>query len=492
MHPFTNDSRLQNIESPAILSSQHVEQLSVPQTNVRSGTRTISVIGGGFCGTVAVIQLLRLFTVSHSESVLPERLIINWLDSSGWFGRGLPYRQQERSEDNQKLILNQPAALMSPFPEEPDAYTKWLAREHPHYTHACFTPRSLFGDFLEHSLDEAERAAASTGRSFTINRRREKAKAIDACDYSIVCGECGVRVSNDAVIVATGHHVRDNFQHLVGTPHYIDAPFDVARFRSLGLERLNQIILIGGGPSAIDAARILDGLGYRGSYRVIARRLSPPWPFIPEVYLSTDIPRFEPQYLRPEHIPEDATYRHLQKLLRKEVLRARAHGYGDGHVYYGIDLGALEHRLAAIHDRTAAKEFGALIAFLRGNTTAPENLVLLRKLLRERRLTYLKGHALPNHTVFSDTRKRYETVVLHPRGARVLTEGDALVNCALFVRSSSSAGIAAPASPAVMEKKIFLVGPALTNSVIIPRTWGVESFREEIRNAARSALRAFN
>ena len=450
--------------------------------------RSISVVGGGFCGTVAVVQLLRELTDLASTSGRAPSLVINWFDSHGDFARGLPYRRQLRDDDNHKLILNQPADLMSPFADDPKAYSRWLALHHPEYNGLSFTPRSVFGDFLEQVLIDSQAAAQAAGCKFSLKLHTAHVRGVRTEDTRVYFGNNDEQISSDAIIIATGHRQRDQFAHLNGTPRYIATPFNVTSFRDLGLEQLREVVIIGGGASAVDAIRTLELLGFSGRYLYVNRRILPPWPFDPKIYLGDKAGRFQSLHLKPEAIPDNITYRQLCRLLRAEVLSARRNGFGDGHVYYGIDIAGIEARLRSIADRQAALEFGSLISFLRGNITAPENISLLRELNQQKRLRYIKGRADPGDTKYHLADKKYAVVVRHPSGKKIKVGGDALVNCALFIKSDSGDMHSIGNTGVANKQNIFFVGPARVNNGVIPRTWGVESFREEIQQTARIIL----
>jgi hypothetical protein len=449
---------------------------------------TLSIVGGGFCGTIALVHLLNTLVELESLGAAPSHLEINWFDQAGHFGRGLPYRSQTEQADNGTLILNQPAALMSPFADKPDAYTDWLARRHPQYGADSFTPRSLFGAFIEETLDAAERAAAHAGCRFAINRRVAQVSNLESSGELYLEAD-GELIRGGPLVLASGHQRRDQFGKFAGLPGYIDQPFEVDRYRSIDLSATSNVILIGGGPSSIDAIRILESLGYRGSYQIIANQITRPWPFDTALYSAESFGRFVPQYFRPELIPENPSYRDLTRLLRREVTNAQERGFGEGHVYYGIDISGIAAKLAASSDQEGAREFGKYLSFLRGNITAPENVDLLAGITGEKRLRYLKGRAVQDLSAHDDSVGEFRIVVQHRSGKLPSGKAEVLVNCSLFPRGVAPHALLAAAKMVGVIDSIFPVGPALPSDGVIPRSWGVESFRKEVEDAAKKALR---
>lgn len=74
----------------------------------------VAVIGAGFSGTMAAIQLL---------AALPRERSVLLCERGGRFGRGIAYATG--AEDH---LLNLRAANMSAYPDRPKDFEAWLAR----------------------------------------------------------------------------------------------------------------------------------------------------------------------------------------------------------------------------------------------------------------------------------------------------------------------------------------------------------------------------
>lgn len=106
----------------------------------------IAVIGAGFSGTMAALQL---------AAALPQRRIL-LLEKTGSFGRGLAY---EAGAD--AYLLNVRAANMSAYPDRPADFETWLAARPAHaqgivHTDAgAFVERRVYGAYLADQLAAA-------------------------------------------------------------------------------------------------------------------------------------------------------------------------------------------------------------------------------------------------------------------------------------------------------------------------------------------------
>jgi hypothetical protein len=445
----------------------------------------IAIVGGGFCGTTALVHILQILIERQERNQPSPKLFVDWFDQDGRFGRGLAYQSQDLKEDSRVLILNQPASLMSPFSADPGHYVRWLGSHYPEYSADSFTPRTIFGEYLEETLREYERAATLSGAAFEIQRIHTRVARLSHLGLDECLSANGTLHSASAVILASGHARVDQFGAFSGNSSYIDEPFNIARYRAIDLADLSRVIIVGGGPSSMDAIRTLEEIGYKGSYVIAASRSSPPWPFHPRLYSAESFAEYRPQHLVPGNIPENPSLRLLHRLLGREIRQAWRSGFGCGHALYGIPLGEIAAILNRSEDTLAAQQFGELLAFLRGNITAPENVALRSYLRNCGRLTYARGHAEPTRSYFDPTTKRFVIPVTHRSGRLVIAQGELLINCALYPRSQHPDLLDTPFGA---EHRVIPVGPALIQKGVIPRTWGVESFRDEVRDAARKAF----
>src|SRR5688572_23904049 len=108
-----------------------------------SAEKCITIIGGGFSGTLTAVQLLR-------QSPFP--VCVRLINSGYPVGKGVAY-----SADNTIHLLNVRAGRMSAFPHIPDHFVRWLEKQ-PEAEAYCeprqclaqaFMPRQLYGKYVE-------------------------------------------------------------------------------------------------------------------------------------------------------------------------------------------------------------------------------------------------------------------------------------------------------------------------------------------------------
>ena len=102
-----------------------------------SGSRVISVIGGGFTGTMTLANLLKLGTSQN----LPLHLVM--IDQQAAFGEGAAYRTNDS-----RHLLNVPAARMSAWPEVPDDFLRFAQSHDPSVAPGQFCSRRMFGQYV--------------------------------------------------------------------------------------------------------------------------------------------------------------------------------------------------------------------------------------------------------------------------------------------------------------------------------------------------------
>src|SRR5579871_2406502 len=102
--------------------------------------RDVVVVGGGFCGVVTAINLVRLTDAP---------LAITVINSGHPLGRGIAY-----GTPRPEHLLNIVGSDMSAFADQPNHFVEWLGN-HPDFVHTPtaelgeqFIPRRIYGDYL--------------------------------------------------------------------------------------------------------------------------------------------------------------------------------------------------------------------------------------------------------------------------------------------------------------------------------------------------------
>ena len=106
--------------------------------------QTIVIVGAGYCGSVLAASLLRG----------PGRRDIVLIERGTTIGRGVAYASHEVP-----YVLNVPAGRLSVQPGDPLHFLRYVRQSHPDADAEDFMPRSMYGDYLQEVLDQAERAA---------------------------------------------------------------------------------------------------------------------------------------------------------------------------------------------------------------------------------------------------------------------------------------------------------------------------------------------
>jgi uncharacterized NAD(P)/FAD-binding protein YdhS len=107
---------------------------------------TTVIVGGGFSGTVLAAHLLRRPPELATQVVLIER--------SSAVGRGVAYAERDFP-----YRLNVPAERLSAYARDPLQFLRFAQQRMASALGGDFLPRALYGEYLEHSLQQAEHAA---------------------------------------------------------------------------------------------------------------------------------------------------------------------------------------------------------------------------------------------------------------------------------------------------------------------------------------------
>ncbi len=216
----------------------------------------VAIIGGGFAGTMAAVNIARLAT---------RPLTIALYDRSGAFGRGAAYSPQS---DN--CILNVRAKAMGAFPDAEDDFLVWLratgfGAADPDVGER-FLPRRLYGDYLCALL-----AGAASGNA-TVERRSASVTAIDTTDDGYALTVAGRTVMARSVILALGNLPPCGFGGATlaaALARHARNPWQVIAEEQL--DRNADIFIIGTGLSALDILLELAANGHRGRVTMLSR-----------------------------------------------------------------------------------------------------------------------------------------------------------------------------------------------------------------------------
>ncbi|UZE19674.1 FAD/NAD(P)-binding protein [Pseudomonas sp. B21-054] len=218
---------------------------------------TLVIIGAGFSGTVAAIEFLR---TAPDDSKL---IIVN---RSGQMAKGLAY-----GTNSPIHLLNVPAGNMTAIVNEPDSYLKYCQLFDKNITASSFTPRKLYGEYLESMLKGAELSAKG--------RVHFKQICANATHISGRAKGATIKLDNneeifaDQVILALGHFPPLTPYALKGlqdAPSYISDPWSETITKLYNNDA--PILLVGGGLTALDVVSSLKKNNHTGKIYMLSRR----------------------------------------------------------------------------------------------------------------------------------------------------------------------------------------------------------------------------
>jgi uncharacterized NAD(P)/FAD-binding protein YdhS len=226
--------------------------------------KTVAIIGGGFCGTLAAVNLARLS---------PEPLRVILINCQYPTARGVAYGTR-RGEH----LLNVVARNMSAFPDLPSHFVDWL-RTRTDFADVPlaelrdqFIPRRIYGDYLQDLLFWHMQPLGGPGRVH-LEVIDDEAMDITPADWGAsVALRGGDTVQAQRVLLATGNLAPSDILP-PGSPK--DHPAYCRNPWRGWQEKLpdahEDVLLIGTGLTMIDVYLTLRSLGWQGKIHAISR-----------------------------------------------------------------------------------------------------------------------------------------------------------------------------------------------------------------------------
>jgi uncharacterized NAD(P)/FAD-binding protein YdhS len=200
---------------------------------------TVAIVGAGFSGVMTAVHLLR------GTSPRPVRVLM--VNRSGAMARGVAYGTNSPAH-----LLNVAAGRMSALPDDPGHFVRFAQSLDPTVTPATFVRRSIYGEYLEHLLNEA---AADRPDALAQIVAEVRGVEPDRAWVTITTGD-GRRITVDRVVLAVGHYPP---AHPPGFPSevlesslYIRDPWVRGALENLSTSA--PIMLVGTGLTTLDVA----------------------------------------------------------------------------------------------------------------------------------------------------------------------------------------------------------------------------------------------
>ena len=232
---------------------------------------TVVIVGGGFSGVVAAIQLL--------DAAAGRPLRVRIVEPRPDVGLGLAF-----STTDPVHYLNGPARLFSVHPDRPDHLVDWIvvqgvAGQVPLPASGrladAYVPRRLYGAYVRSELARAEAQAGING--FVEHLRAEAVDLLeDEAGGVRVALSDGRTVRGDIALLATGFSGnRPGFPvspAAVASGRYFADPWTLsASDAGQSLPPSGTVLFVGGGLTMLDALATLERQGFAGRYLSLSR-----------------------------------------------------------------------------------------------------------------------------------------------------------------------------------------------------------------------------
>jgi uncharacterized NAD(P)/FAD-binding protein YdhS len=229
-----------------------------------SGDRpTVAIIGGGFCGTVTAINLVRFADRPLDISIVNHRRPSPV---------GIAY-----STTRPEHLLNVAVSKMSAIADDPRHFLDWL-RKQPEFAGASdslgdeYVSRLFFGRYIRELFDHWCKHEAE---SKDIRVHSVQGEAVDVADCSgqlQVQLATGKSINCDRIVLATGNLPPASLpgdDSLNDHPHYFGDPWEGWEQRLP--KKPIEIVLIGASLTAIDIFLTLEQIGWPGKVIAVSR-----------------------------------------------------------------------------------------------------------------------------------------------------------------------------------------------------------------------------
>jgi uncharacterized NAD(P)/FAD-binding protein YdhS len=153
---------------------------------------TVLIVGAGFSGSVLAANLLRHAHSTPIDIVLAERGM--------QLGRGVAYAAREYP-----FLLNVPAARLSADSKDPLQFLRFAQSRMAAVGGEDFLPRSLYGEYLEDMLLQAQKAAPAHVRLIKVFAEVQVIREVEAAKRLAIQFADGETISADWVVLAIGN-----------------------------------------------------------------------------------------------------------------------------------------------------------------------------------------------------------------------------------------------------------------------------------------------
>jgi uncharacterized NAD(P)/FAD-binding protein YdhS len=216
-------------------------------------TEHVGIVGSGFTGTLAAINLRRFDG--------PRVTLIEQREEAG---RGVAYGAAHPTH-----LLNVRASRMSAFPDEPSHFVRWLQERGVANAASAFIPRLLYGEYLKQLLDETLRRDTALK---VVHAKVEDVQRTD--DGTSIQLHDGSAFDVDSAILAVGnlppHSPPGLDEERLSGDVYVSDPWSGSI--SKGLTEHDTVLILGTGLTMVDVTLMLEKSGFGGRIIAMSRR----------------------------------------------------------------------------------------------------------------------------------------------------------------------------------------------------------------------------
>ena len=267
--------------------------------------KDIIIVGGGYSGTMLAVNLLK--------NITKQEIKITIINEGNSFSRGLAYQAWD---DN--FLLNVPAGNMSALDSMPNNFVEYCKQIDPAFNEGSFVSRRIYGDYLEKTLEVAEREAGS-GINRIFGQVVTLQKNLNENGFNLHLAD-GQILQAGKVVLALGHFLPNSLSILETfktDANYLSNPWDFSKLDKL--PKNLPVLIIGTGLTAIDTLFRLTSVFQREVILISRKGLHPQGHRV-----TPKLPLFNnfPSYLNQSNL----TVRNCFRALRNEVSRRNLKG----------------------------------------------------------------------------------------------------------------------------------------------------------------------
>ncbi len=224
----------------------------------------IAIIGGGFSGSLAAVNLARFSDVPLRIAIINHQFPV---------GRGAAY-----STKRPEHLLNVASRNMSALADQPNHFVDWLLTRSEYsdmpesLLRETFIPRQVYGDYVRNLL-QWHTSSANDRSGIQIDLFNDEAIDIVIRDSkAVVQLASGESIEANKVLLATGNQPPadiNSAEHPFQHPRYCENPW--RNWENKLPESHENVVILGTGLSMVDAFMTLTALDWRGTIFAVSR-----------------------------------------------------------------------------------------------------------------------------------------------------------------------------------------------------------------------------